>query len=76
MTSLVNYTKHSKKSKSLFHKCFQKVEGRISNSFYEDSLTLIDFLENKKKITSQENYRPISHIDTKILNKILVSCIQ
>ena len=75
----MNYTKNLEKGIiPILLKLFQKIaeEGKLPNSFYEATLTLIP--KPDKDATKKENYRSISlmSIHVKILNKILGNRIQ
>ena len=79
MASQLNSTKKFREELTpILLKLFQKIaeKGKLPNSFYEATISLKPKLD--KDATEKENHRPMSltHIDAKILNKILSIRIQ
>ena len=79
MASQLNSTKIFREELTpILLKLFQKIaeNGKLSNSLYELTTTLIPKLD--RDATKKENYKPISlmNIDGKVLNKILPNRIQ
>ena len=72
------YQKFREKLTLILLNHFQKIseEGKLPNSFYVVTITLIS--KPDKDATNKENYKQISlmNTDTKILNKILANRIQ
>ena len=74
------YQKFRKELTPILLKLFQKIakKGKLPNSFYEATITIIPKPDKNATHTKKQNYKPISlmNIEAKILNKILASRIQ
>ena len=72
-----NSTQHKEELTPILLKVFQKIEmeGKLPNSFYESSITLIP---KPDKDPTKKNYRAVSlmNMDAKIFHEILANWIQ
>ena len=78
MVNIQSTHKYREELTPILLKLFQKIaeEGKLPNSFYEATITLIPMPD--KDATKKENYRPISliNIGEKTFTKILANRIQ